>query len=259
MRKSKNPRMSSKKSLIRHVLILVVLLVGCTGEMNESIYNIAIEEGLNYFKDEDYEEAEIAFNHALDTKKDDKLAKSLLNQTLNYKTAIKLTNQKNYKEAKEKAEAVLDISDGSEVITEKARNLIVKIEEKSDDDTSKNLTFDDFKGYYLHFSDEDPSIADLLITIDEEEIHLHFWLSNYEIYEIISKEIKNNNLLVDYYKADDIFGDEASYGTHEYRLVESEDETMLISNNIVFYKVPYYILEKYDYTAVEDFMRNYTD
>lgn len=137
---------------------------------------------------------------------------------------------------------VIDVSNGSEAISEKASRLITEIEEHL---LENNYSFEDFIGYYLYFSDEDSSIGDILMTIDQKEIGLGYWESEGYTYDILSTSVEGNNLIVDYYYESSYEDDYEEYDTFEFEYIESNDKVMVIFNDNLYHKVPQEELEEY--------------
>lgn len=193
---------------------------------------------------------EVHFESALSQNEKDAWAESLMEQTLNYKKAKSLQEEEQYEEAIEKAEKVIANKEGSEAIAEKAKTLI----DESQDKIDGVLSFEDFMGYYLHFSENDPSVADMLLTISEKEMRFYYLRSDYFIDEILSKKIDGDELSLELY-SEASEQDSEEYARAKFKYIESEDEVKLLNNDLIFQKAPYEALEKYDF-VIEDIVND---
>ncbi|EGP5301836.1 hypothetical protein EAC14_11895 [Enterococcus faecium] len=173
-------------------------------EGNNQNFNY-IEKGLNELLNEDYEKAKVYFEMHLEENSDDKKVDSLYKQTNLYIETLALLNDDALEEAKVKAEEVIDTEGASEGLQKKAEKLITQIntEIKGLEDSQNNYVFEDFKGYYGHFSPEDPSKVDVLITISDSYFTTHLWMSDYDLVEITAYTIDDNKLNIEFYQAAD--------------------------------------------------------
>jgi len=105
-------------------LFIFIILAGCS---NDEAYNNAIQKGLDYIGSEEYQKAESAFEFALDEKKDDEKATTLLNQVILYQEAVTATEDGELDIAKENAEEVILSEDGSSALIKKAKGIISSI------------------------------------------------------------------------------------------------------------------------------------
>ena len=114
----------------RYLLIAgLLLLVGC-GNADQEAYNEAIQQGLDILSAEQYEKAEAYFEIALENQPDDEKAKAYLAQTQIYREAKDFYDSKEYAEALEKAQQVVDSENGLEGLMAKATAIIEEITDK---------------------------------------------------------------------------------------------------------------------------------
>lgn len=114
----------------RYLLIAGLLfLVGC-GNAEQEAYNEAIQKGLDILNAEQYEKAEAYFEIALENQPDDEKAKAYLSQTKIYREAKDFYDGKEYAEALEKAQQVVDSENGLEGLMAKATAIIEEISDK---------------------------------------------------------------------------------------------------------------------------------
>ena len=114
----------------RYLLIAGLLfLVGC-GNAEQEAYNEAIQKGLDILSAEQYEKAEAYFEIALENQPDDEKAKAYLAQTKIYREAKDFYDGKEYAEALEKAQQVVDSENGLEGLMAKATAIIEEITDK---------------------------------------------------------------------------------------------------------------------------------
>jgi len=114
----------------RYLLIAGLLfLVGC-GNAEQEAYNEAIQKGLDILSAEQYEKAEAYFEIALENQPDDEKAKAYLAQTKIYREAKDFYDGKEYAQALEKAQQVVDSENGLEGLMAKATAIIEEITDK---------------------------------------------------------------------------------------------------------------------------------
>lgn len=113
-----------KKTLF--ILFTTLLLIGCS---NDESYNNALQKGLDYIANEEYQKAESAFELALDEKKDDEKATALFNQVVFYQEAINAMENNELDLAKESAEKVIKLEGGSSALVNKSEDVITSINE----------------------------------------------------------------------------------------------------------------------------------
>ena len=107
----------------------LLLLTGC-GNAEQEAYNEAIQKGLDVLSAEQYEKAEAYFEIALENQPDDEKAKAYLAQTQIYREAKDFYDSKEYAEASEKAQQVVDSENGLEGLIAKATVIIEEIDAK---------------------------------------------------------------------------------------------------------------------------------
>lgn len=115
--------------MIKKVLISIVLFIVLVGCSNDDAYNNAIEKGLDYIASEEYKKAESAFELALEEKGNDKKATTLLEQIVNYQEALTAFQDADLVSAREKAEKVISLTDGSTALINKSEEIISSISE----------------------------------------------------------------------------------------------------------------------------------
>lgn len=113
------------KKLFISSLFIFIILAGCS---NDDAYNNSIQKGLDYIASEEYQKAEGAFELALDEKKDDEKAMALLQQTVYYQDALKAIDEGELDSAKEKAEKIITIENGSAALIKNSEDIITSIE-----------------------------------------------------------------------------------------------------------------------------------
>lgn len=109
----------------------LLLLAGC-GNADQVAYNQAIQKGLDILSAEQYEKAEAYFEIALENQPDDEKATAYLAQTQIYREAKDFYDSKEYAEALEKAQQVVDSANGLEGLIAKATAIIEEINAKED-------------------------------------------------------------------------------------------------------------------------------
>lgn len=113
------------KKFIMSVFISFVFLTGCS---NDEAYNNALQKGKDFITSEEYQKAESAFELALDEKMNDEQATVLLTQTVSYQELIKEFNEGNFDLAKENADKVIQIENGTPTLVEKSEEALELIE-----------------------------------------------------------------------------------------------------------------------------------
>lgn len=109
----------------------LLLLAGC-GNAAQEAYNESIQKGLDILSAEQYEKAEAYFEIALENQPDDEKATAYLAQTQIYREAKDFYDSKEYAEALEKAQQVVDSENGLEGLIAKATAIIEEISAKED-------------------------------------------------------------------------------------------------------------------------------
>lgn len=121
------------KKILRVLFTSVIsfVLVGCM-DATAGNYNESIELGIEYMAEEDYVNAEIKFEEALESKPGDKYAESVIEQIKFYRKALK----ENENGDKEKALALVEnaaaVIDGSEKLNLKSIALMKRVQEEID-------------------------------------------------------------------------------------------------------------------------------
>lgn len=113
------------RKIIFTSFLFIFILVGC----NHDAYYNAIQKGLDYIASGEYEKAEVAFELALEEKKQDGKATALLTQIRNYIEALDAYDQAKFELASKKANEVRSITDASDALITKAEELILAIED----------------------------------------------------------------------------------------------------------------------------------
>ena len=96
----------------------------------QEAYNESIQKGLDILSAEQYEKAEAYFEIALENQPDDEKATAYLAQTQIYREAKDFYDSKEYAEALEKAQQVVDLENGLEGLIAKATTIIEEIDAK---------------------------------------------------------------------------------------------------------------------------------
>ncbi|MGB9343931.1 tetratricopeptide repeat protein [Trichococcus sp.] len=109
----------------------LLLLAGC-GNAEQEAYNEAIQKGVDILSAEQYEKAEAYFEIALENQPDDEKATAYLAQTQIYREAKDFYDSKEYAEALEKAQQVVESENGLEGLIAKATAIIEEINAKED-------------------------------------------------------------------------------------------------------------------------------
>lgn len=157
----KNKWKMGKRSLL---IAGLLFLVGC-GNAEQEAYNEAIQKGLDILSAEQYEKAEAYFEIALENQPDDEKAKAYLAQIQIYREAKEFYDGKEYVEAFEKAQQVVDSENGLEGLIAKATAIIEEISDKENAinaESSKAQTVFDSGNV-----DEALSIIEALLGSDE--------------------------------------------------------------------------------------------
>ena len=105
-------------------------VIGRMRQRRQEAYNEAIKKGLDILSAEQYEKAEAYFEIALENQPDDEKAKAYLAQTQIYREAKDFYDSKEYAEALEKAQQVVDSENGLEGLIAKATTIIEEIDAK---------------------------------------------------------------------------------------------------------------------------------
>lgn len=120
------------KSGIRYLTLAGLLLLAGCGNADQKAYNEAIQKGLDILSAKQYEKAEAYFELALENQPDDEKATAYLAQTQIYREAKDFYDSKEYAEALEKAQQVVETENGLEELIAKATAIIEEISAKED-------------------------------------------------------------------------------------------------------------------------------
>lgn len=115
------------KKIIGIVVVALFMLAGC-GNKGQEAYDTAMEKGIQSVVSEEYAKAEVSFELALESNKEDKKATLYLNQVQNYVQAKTEFEKKDYSSAQKTLEKVLKSKDGLKQILKAADKLNQKIE-----------------------------------------------------------------------------------------------------------------------------------
>lgn len=122
-------------------------------------------------------------------------------------------------------------------------------------EATAEYTYSDFKGYYLHFSENDPSRSDMIVGIADEVMHIGWWGSEYIEYEIVNASIDGNVLAMDYFVPDTDMYD-GSEGTVYITLNEVDGQKSISFDSDptnLYYAATYEETLSYDY-SFEDYI-----
>lgn len=120
------------KSGIRYLTLAGLLLLAGCGNADQEAYNEAIQKGLDNLSAEQYEKAEAYFEIALETQPEDEKATAYLAQTQICREAKGFYDSKEYAEALEKAQQVVESENGLEGLIATATAIIEEINAKED-------------------------------------------------------------------------------------------------------------------------------
>lgn len=115
------------KKVIGIVVVALFMLAGC-GNNGQEAYDTAMEKGIQSVVSEEYAKAEVSFELALESNKEDKKATLYLNQVQNYVQAKAEFEKKAYSSARKTLEKVLKSKDGLKEILKAADKLNQEIE-----------------------------------------------------------------------------------------------------------------------------------
>jgi len=103
------------------------------------------------------------------------------------------------------------------------------VHETEASEENQTYTYEDFKGYYGHFSPEGQNHVETLITISENYISVGWWMSELEWMEITEKTIEGDTLILEFYQeADGAYVLEDTWGTLEVTLQEEGGSKALL-------------------------------
>lgn len=115
------------KKVIGIVVVTLFMLAGC-GNKGQEAYDTAMEKGIQSVVSEEYAKAEVSFELALESNKEDKKATLYLNQVQKYVQAKAEFEKKDYSGAQKTLEKVLKSKDGLKEILKAADKLTQEIE-----------------------------------------------------------------------------------------------------------------------------------
>lgn len=115
------------KKVIGIVVVTLFMLAGC-GNKGQEACDTAMEKGIQSVVSEEYAKAEVSFELALESNKEDKKATLYLNQVQNYVQAKAEFEKKDYSGAQKTLEKVLKSKDGLKEILKAADKLNQEIE-----------------------------------------------------------------------------------------------------------------------------------
>lgn len=276
-----------KNFKVRNLLFLLfsVTLFGCNNN-SDAFYNEAIDNGIEYFEEEEYDKAISYFEIAVDEKPNDEYAQALLSQMRSYKKALDYLEEDELEEALAQAEKTSEITNGSEKVNEESNLLMKEIqemlearetaEEETEDEehevdqvSNENVQasetaaedkpseapyeYSDFIGYYLHFDSEDHTHADMITTIGYGYLTVGWYLSNFELYNVLDTSVEENILSVDY-SIEPYGGGTEEYGTFQLFLHEEDGEKYIeFESGMIFHEASYEEVLDYGY-SIQDFL-----
>lgn len=115
------------KKVIGIVVVALFIVAGC-GNNGQEAYDTAMEKGIQSVVSEEYAKAEVSFELALESNKEDKKATLYLNQVQKYVQAKAEFEKKDYSGAQKTLEKVLKSKDGLKEILKAADKLNQEIE-----------------------------------------------------------------------------------------------------------------------------------
>ena len=252
-------------------------------------YDEAIENGLKEVDNENYEEAVNYFEIALEENPEDETAVVFIDQIEHYIEARDLFNQEKYEESRVKLEVVQSFQNGLDGLNEKADNLIIEIEaietaireeqeaieaaKKAEEEAEaariaeqeaikaaeieaaqNAYSYSDFVGYYLHFNSADHSHSDMIATIGYDFLTVGWWMSEFELYDVIDYSINENVLTIDYYLRPFYEEESGDYGTLTVYLLEENGQKYIdFGSDMPFYKATYEEVGDYGY-SIKDYL-----
>ena len=158
------------KKLISVLLLCCIFLVGCK---NNSIYNNAMDAGNEAIKNNQYDIALEQFKKALEECENDERSTILYNQTNNYINALESYNDLEYDESLSFINNILNKSEGSQDLLNRANTLKKKVKnDKALDYNLKQLTGS--AQNYFASGNYDKAIEDInsaLTLIDNNKIY----------------------------------------------------------------------------------------
>ncbi|MFA8437710.1 hypothetical protein [Pueribacillus sp. YX66] len=120
--------MDMRKFYVVIIFASLLFVIGCSNKAYEEV----MQQGYDAIENEEYIEAEACFKRALDEKKDDNKAITLLKQTQSFQLALLKFNKGNLEAANDAVVKVTEIEDGSERLVERASVLKEDIDKFKD-------------------------------------------------------------------------------------------------------------------------------
>ena len=269
------------------VLFFSLTLSGCGNQPDE--YNEAIDHGTASIAAEEYDEAKAYFELALEEEPGDEQSQNILKQLAAYQEAVNYLENDELEKALSHAERIGEITKGSKDLNEQSEALIKEIQEniekrkveqaeakekeeekaqaeqnskpvektnepseESAEAAESSYEVSDFVGYYLHFDSDDRTHSDMIATIGYDYLTVGWYMSNFELYEVLDSWIEGNVLSVEY--STQPYGEEAEeYGTFSLSLQEDNGEKSIefVESGMTFYEATYEEVLDYDYSIQE--------
>lgn len=256
------------------VLFFSLALNGCGSQQDD--YNEAVENGTESIATENYDQAKSYFEQALEEEPEDEQIQSVLEQLEVYQKAMQSLEKEELEEALSQAERTGEITKGSEELNNRSKALIKEIEkhmeerkaeqikmetqmeqvsnsvEEADEPAESPYEYSDFVGYYLHFDSDDRTHSDMIATIGYDYLTVGWYMSNFELYEVLDSWIEGNVLSVEY--STQPYGEEAEeYGAFSLSLQEDNGEKSIefVESGMTFYEATYEEVLDYDYSIQE--------
>lgn len=252
--------MGAKRDFLKfYFVVLFLLLVGCTGETVESenaaeintedkISDVVIEEDLVESEPQNDAEVTNLYNQAA--------VEEVPQKTENVQT-LDSSSDTAHDEVDQIANNVdiRDFEEKTETENEAVEHEVEASEVKQEHKEAQENPYDysDFVGYYLHYTTDDRSESDMIVTIGNEYLMLGWYLSEFELYEIIDWSIDQNILTIDYYLELPYEG-EGAHGRLSINLFEENGEKYIdFGGDMLFYETSYDKVQNYGYT-LPDFL-----
>lgn len=124
--------------------LLLLFAIGCSNKA----YDEAMQKGIDALENEKYEEAVGFFEQALEEKKDDEHAETYLKQTKEFIAANKKFEEGKLEKAVDALQKVIDTENGSDMLVERAKNLIKEIEQVNEKRTAYEEAYEQAKAQF---------------------------------------------------------------------------------------------------------------
>lgn len=234
---------------------------------DERVQNIldqlaAYQEAVQYMENNEMEkalkQAELSSEVTNGSKELNERSKALIKeiQELLEKRRVKQEEEKKSKQAsieEQKNKELAEAEERAEATEESETKATTKADETNEVEEAP-YDYNDFIGYYLHFDSNDRSHADMNVTIGHEYITIGWYLSEFELYNVLDTSLAENVLSIDYSTVP--YGEEAEeYGTFEVSLNEENGEKSITFDvsGMTFYQVTYEEVLDYGYT-IQDYL-----